>query len=272
MPGRPDSRRRALRRRPARDAQARDGGVRRARPRAGDGPRARVLPARAQRDGLDRLDALRREPDARLHRRRPRRPARHPRPHAALAARRPARRDRRGARVRHEPVGDQPHALQRARCGRSRVPLQGRGQGSGHARRHACHVHGQAVQRRRRLGLPPAPLALRRGWRQRLRGGGRRGGLRGPPAPLHRRRHRPRTGPDGDPQPDRQRLPAHRPPRARPDARLLGLRQPLRPRARAARARTRDARRDAARRRVGQSRTSRLPPCCSQGSTGSSAS
>ncbi len=95
------------------------------------------------------------------------------------------------------------------------------------------------------LGLPPAPLALRRGWCQRLRRRGRRGGLRRPPAPLHRGRHRPRTGPDGDPQPDRQRLPAHRPPRARPDARLLGLRQPLRPRARAARARRRDARRDA---------------------------
>ena len=78
--------------------------------------------------------------------------------------------------------------------------------------------------------------------------------------------------PDGDPQPDRQRLPAHRPPRARPDARLLGLRQPLRPRARAARARR--ARRAS---RCGSPTgrpipTSRLPPCCSPGSTASSAS
>ena len=236
------------------------------------GPELEFYLLERERDGLDRLDALRREPDARLHRRRPRRPARHPRPHAALAARRRARRDRRRARVRHEPVGDQPHALQRARRGRPRVPLQGRGQGSGHARRHACHVHGQAVQRRRRLGLPPAPLALRRGRRQRLRRRGRRRGLRRAAAPLHRGRDRPRTGPDGDPQPDRQRLPAHRPPRARPDARLLGLRQPLRARARAARARRRDARRDAARRRRRPTPTSRLPPCCSPGSTGSSAS
>ena len=36
-------------------------------------------------------------------------------------------------------------------------------------------------------------------------------------------------GADGVPQPDRQRLPPHRPARARADARLLGLRQPLRP-------------------------------------------
>ena len=42
----------------------------------------------------------------------------------------------------------------------------------------ARDVHGQAVQRRRRLGLPPAPLALRRGRRQRLCRHRRRGGLR----------------------------------------------------------------------------------------------
>ena len=72
------------------------------------------------------------------------------------------------------------------------------------------------------------------------------------PAALHRGRDRARAGADGVPQPDRQRLPAHRPARARADARLLGLRQPLRARARAARARRRDARRDAARRRLGQ--------------------
>ena len=76
--------------------------------RPGDGPGARVLPARAQRVGSRRLDALRREPDARLHRRRPCRPARRARSHAALDPRRRPRSDRRGARVRHEPVGDQP--------------------------------------------------------------------------------------------------------------------------------------------------------------------
>ena len=46
-------------------------------------------------------------------------------------------------------------------------------------------------------------------------------------------------GADGVPQPDGQRLPAHRPARARPDARVLGLRQPLRARSRATRARRR---------------------------------
>ncbi len=42
------------------------------------------------------------------------------------------------------------------------LPVQGRGQGAGPPRGQAGHVHGQAVQRRGRLGLPPALLDVGR--------------------------------------------------------------------------------------------------------------
>ena len=195
VPGRSDRRRRALRRRSARRrSSAPIAGFARARPGARDGPRARVLPARAQRDGARAAGRA-----TSRTRRTSTRSATTPIRAACSTAccsqllRRRARRDRRRARVRHEPVGDQPRPLARARRRRSRVPLQGRRQGPRDARGHARDVHGQAVQRRRGLGLPPAPLALRRGRRQRLRRHRGRRGLRGAAAPLHRGRDRART-------------------------------------------------------------------------------
>ena len=174
VPGRPDRRRRALRRRPARDAEARDGRASRElglEPVMGPELEFYLLePSPASPSGWTRYV----ENPTHVYT-----VGDHADPRGILdrmllaLLRRRARRDRRRARVRHEPVGDQPHALERARRGRPRVPLQGRRQGPGHARRHAGDVHGQAVQRRRRLGLPPAPLALRRGRRQRLRRHGR---------------------------------------------------------------------------------------------------
>ena len=125
-------------------------------------PRARVLPVRA-RPGRDRwLSPLRGQPEPRLHRRPGRRSARHPDRDAARVRRHGPRRDRRQPRVRPQPVRDQPHARPRAVGRRPRVPVQVGRQGHGRARGPSGDVHRQAVERRRGLGLPPAPVAQRR--------------------------------------------------------------------------------------------------------------
>ena len=114
-------------------------------------------------------------------------------------------------------------------------------------------LHGQAVQRatrargctctsrsptrRSRTPAPTPPAA---------------DGLVGARAPLPRRRDRARAGDDGVPQPDGELLPADPRRGARADADLLGPRPPHDARARAARARRRDAAGDAPRRRHGQ--------------------
>ena len=78
-----------------------------------------------------------------------------------LSALRAGRRGRQ-PRVLQRPVRDQPLALRRAGRRRPGVPLQDADQGARPAERQAGDVHGQAVQRRGRLGLPPPLLHVER--------------------------------------------------------------------------------------------------------------
>ena len=89
-------------------------------------------------------------------------PQGHAREDARRGGRSRARRDRRRARIRPQPVRDQPAPLRGARLRRPRVPLPRDGQGDGRSRRPDRDVHGQAVQRRRGVGIPSARLARRR--------------------------------------------------------------------------------------------------------------
>ncbi len=130
-----------------------------ARGRAG----ARVLPDGAGRLGSARLASVCRAGQRGVHGRRHGRPEGDARAHARRRGRARARRDRRRPRIRPQPVRDQPPALRRARLVRPRVPLPRDGQGDGGARRAARDVHGQAVQRRRGVGLPPPRVAGRFG-------------------------------------------------------------------------------------------------------------
>ena len=120
-------------------------------------------------DGVERPAPLRRRALARLHGRRRLRPARDRAPDAALVRRpRPAG-VRREPRVHELAVRDQREALRRPRRRRPRVHAQGGGQGDRGAGGDARDVHGPAVRRPGRLGLPRPPLAERRGRAQRLR-------------------------------------------------------------------------------------------------------
>ncbi len=121
-----------------------------------------------------RLAPVRRSGQRGVHGRRHGRPEGDAGADARRGGRARARRDRRRPRVRPQPVRDQPAPLGRARLVRPRVPVPGDGQGDGRARRAARDVHGQAVQRRRGLGVPPARVAGRRRRCERRRGRGRR--------------------------------------------------------------------------------------------------
>ena len=127
------------------------------------GPGARVLSVRARPDRAERLPPLRRQRQPRLHRR-PRRG--------------PARRAARDARTRastwgwariaanHE-FGRSQYEINLAPLRRARRRPTGpsgsrRGQGDGGPPRPPGHVHREALERRRGLRLPPAPVAGRR--------------------------------------------------------------------------------------------------------------
>ena len=170
VPGRPGADGRdALRRRLARGAAARRGGVRGARPGpdAGHGPGARVLSGGARRERAERLPQVRRQRQPRVHRGQRGRSAGRAARDAPRVRRPGAGRVRRQPRVRPLPVRDQPPPLPRAGRGRPRLPVQGRGQGDVGPPWPAGHVHRQAVERRRGLRLPPAPVARRRARQQR---------------------------------------------------------------------------------------------------------
>ena len=136
---------------------------------------------------------------------------------------------RREPRVLQRPVRDQPLALRGARRGRPRLPVQDRDQGAGPARGQARDLHGQAVQRRGRLGLPPALLHL--GRRRRTRCSTTReskDGLSKIARHGDRRHPRPRARAGRAVQPDDQLVQAVRPGHPRAVADRLGLGQPQR--------------------------------------------
>ena len=216
---------------------------------AGGRARARVLPAGAGCKLATRVSSLRRPGQRGLHRRRHGRSAGHARADARRRGRARARGDRRRPRIRSQPVRDQPPPLRGARLMRPRVPVPGDGQGARGPRRADRDVHGQAVQRRRGLGVPSARVARRRRRRQCRRGCRRRPRPHPRHVPLHRGRDGARAGDDGVLQPDRERLPADQRRGARPDARVLGPRPPDDARAGPQGARVLDAARAPPRRR-----------------------
>ena len=110
-----------------------------------------------------RAPPLRRRALARVHGRRGLRSTRGRSADAPVVRRARARGVRRQPRVHELAVRDQPEALGRARRRRPRVHAQGGGEGDRRARGAARDVHGPAVLRSGRLGLPSPPLARRRG-------------------------------------------------------------------------------------------------------------
>ena len=202
--------------RSARRGPARGRGLRGAGPHADRRPGARVLPLRADPDAR-RAAPLRRPPEHGLHGRPAGRPARRRAPDHRVAGRHGHGHVRRQPRVHELAVRDQPAPRARADRGRPRVPAQvARSRTSPRMQRARRHLHGQAVQRPGRLGLPP-PRQRRPRRRQRLLRPRRRRRRLRRAAPLHRRRARPRARADGVPEPDDQRLPPDRPRLARPD-------------------------------------------------------
>ena len=155
-----------VRMRLARGAEAGRRRVREARPRARPRPGARVLPVRARPGGGVGLPPLCRQPEPRLHGRLGGRSARRPARDAARLRRPRPWRLRRQPRVRARPVRDQPAPLRRALGVRPSLPLQDHGQGDVSPAWPPRHVHREAVERRRGLGLPPPHVARRRGRKQ----------------------------------------------------------------------------------------------------------
>ena len=139
---------------------------------------------------------------------------------------------RREPRVHELAVRDQRRALGGARRRRPRVPAQDGGEGARRAAGDGRDVHGQAVQRPGRLGLPRPPLA--RGRRRATTPSPTRAAPHGL-GPLRAQfvagRARARARPDGTARADRERVQAARPRQPRADARELGARQPHRVRA-----------------------------------------
>ena len=169
---------------PARPAAHRRRPVCRARPASGGRPRAGVLPAATRTRARRPAGSGTRAPPATSTAGLRGDPRQASAAHAASAAGHGHRRDR----GNHEFAGGQfeinLHALRRAVRRGPRLPVQVRDQGAGPAGGQAGDVHGQAVQRRGRLRLPPALLDLRRRRRpQRLRRPGRAArAVRRPPA------------------------------------------------------------------------------------------
>ena len=144
---------------------------------------------------------------------------------------------RREPRVHELAVRDQRQALRRARRRRPRLHAEGGGEGDRGAGGVARDVHGPAVRRPGRLGLPPPPLARGRERPQRLRRRRRSGGTEPARRQLHRGPDRARAGPAGAARADDQRLQADPARQPGADPRELGPRQPHRVRARPERAR-----------------------------------
>ena len=142
----------------------------------------------------DRLAALRRGDRQRLRVRAEGRPGERAAPDAAPAVGVRPRGRRREPRVLQRPVRDQPVALRRARRRRPGVPVQGGDPGARPPGGQAGHVHGQAVQRRGRLGLPPPLLDLGRRRHAAVRRPDGRGRAVGGRQVGDRRRARPRAG------------------------------------------------------------------------------
>ena len=138
--------------------------------RAGTGRRsgARVLPLRAGRRGAQRGAPLRGQPEHGLHRRAAGRSARRGAPDRGVVVRARDGHVRVQPRVHELAVRDQPSPRGRPDRGRPRLPSKGRRQGRSGDTRPGGYVHGQAVQRPGRIGLP-LPLLARPRRQQRLR-------------------------------------------------------------------------------------------------------
>ena len=218
--------------------------LRRARPRADRGPRARVLPGGARPGRRGRPPPLRRRALAGLHRGRRLRSTRDRPPHAPLVRRARPRGVCGEPRVHELAVRDQRKALRRARRRRPRVHAQGRRKGDRRAGGAPRDLHGPAVRRSGRLGLPPPHLAPGRGRPQRVRGRGRAGRAqpagRGASSPASSSTR----GAPGAARADGERVQADPPGQPRADPRQLGPRQPHGDVPRAAGARSPLARRD----------------------------
>ena len=147
---------------PARGAAARGRGVRGARLLADHRARARVLPLPGRRERAAAVLPLRRPAEHGLHGGAAGGSRRH-RAQAHRDAGEPRDGDlRRQPRVQQQPVRDQPPRGARAQGRRPGVPPEVGGQGRRGAQRARRHLHGQAVQRPGRLGVPRPHVARAR--------------------------------------------------------------------------------------------------------------
>ena len=150
--------------------------------------------------GTGRHPPVRRRALAGLHRRLGLGPARHRAQDAPLVRRARPRGVRREPRVHELAVRDQRQALGRTRRRRPGVHAQGGGEGDRRPRGSSRDVHGAAVRRPGRLGVPSPSLAGRRPGAERVRRRGRPGRSQPTRRELHRGRARARAGSAGAPR------------------------------------------------------------------------